>query len=157
MVGAPSAETAFVSTNQEAYYRKLKGYDAWAASLASRKEIIYAGSNSGILHAFDAKTGKEEWGFVPPLLAPNLPNVMNTNLNQPGQGGTNAVFGVDGSMVVHDMYFKSPLGTSKKWHTILFVPYGRGGPGFSVLDVTNPLKPLHLYSCLLYTSPSPRD
>ncbi len=146
VVGAPSAETAFVSTNQEAYYRKLKGYDAWAASLASRKEIIYAGSNSGILHAFDAKTGKEEWGFVPPLLAPNLPNVMNTNLNQPGQGGTNAVFGVDGSIVVHDMYFKSPLGTSKKWHTILFVPYGRGGPGFSVLDVTNPLKPLHLYS-----------
>ena len=74
-------------------------------------------------------------GFVPPLLAPNLPNVMNTNLNQPG-GGTNAVFGVDGSIVVHDMYFKSPLGTSKKWHTILFVPYGRGGAGFSVLDVT---------------------
>ena len=146
VVGAPSAETAFSSTNQEAYFRKIKGYDAWAASLASRKEIIYAGSNSGILHAFDAKTGKEEWGFVPPLLAPNLPLVMNTNLNQPGRGGTNAVFGVDGSLVVHDMYFKSPLGTSKQWHTVLFVPYGRGGAGFSVLDITNPLKPLHLYS-----------
>ena len=71
--------------------------------------------------------------------------MVNTNLNI-RVGGTNAVFGVDGSIVVHDMYFKSPLGTSKKWHTILFVPYGRGGAGFSVLDVTNPVKPLHLYS-----------
>ena len=121
MVGAPSAETAFSSTNQEAYFRKIKGYDAWAASLASRKEIIYAGSNSGILHAIDAKTGKEEWGFVPPLLAPNLPLVMNTNLNQPGRGGTNAVFGVDGSLVVHDMYFKSPLGTSKQWLSLIHI------------------------------------
>ena len=44
------------------------------------------------------------------------------------------------------MYFKSPLDTAKKWHTILFVPYGRGGAGMSVLDVTNPNKPLHLWS-----------
>ena len=56
------------------------------------------------------------------------------------------MFGVDGSIVVHDMYFKSPLKNSKRWHTILFVPYGRGGAGFSVLDVTDPDKPEHLYS-----------
>ena len=49
-------------------------------------------------------------------------------------------------MVVHDMFFKSPLGGGKKWHTILFVPYGRGGPGYSVLDITDPLKPIHLWS-----------
>ena len=47
---------------------------------------------------------------------------------------------------MHDMYFHSPLGNSKNWHTILMVPYGRGGNGFTVLDVTNPDKPLHLYS-----------
>ena len=71
---------------------------------------------------------------------------MNTLLNQPTKGGSNAVFGVDGSLVVHDMYFKSPLDTAKKWHTMLFVPYGRGGNGFSVLDITDPIRPLHLYS-----------
>ncbi len=146
VVGKPSADTSFVSTNQEAYFRHVKGYDAFAQSKEQRKEVIYAGSNSGILHAFDAKTGKELWGFVPPLIAPNLPNVMNTNLNQSRGGGTNAMFGVDGSMVVHDMYFKSPLRGSKRWHTILFVPYGRGGAGFSVLDITDPDKPEHLYS-----------
>ena len=42
-----------------------------------------------------------------------------------------------------------------KVHTIvktmahnLMIPYGRGGAGFSVLDVTDPDAPLHLYSVL---------
>ena len=39
----------------------------------------------------------------------------------------------------------------KSWRTILMIPYGRGGAGFSVLDVTNPIinggqGPLHMYS-----------
>lgn len=146
VVGAPSADTAFVGTNQEAYWRSINGYALWAQSKANRQEIVYAGSNSGMLHAFDAKTGKEEWGFIPPLIAPNLPLVMNTNLNQSSGGGSNAIFGVDGSLVVHDMYFKTPGTTSKAWHTIMFVPYGRGGAGFSVIEITDPDKPLHLYS-----------
>ena len=78
-----------------------------------------------------------------------MPLMVNTNLNNDlakVKGGTNAIYGVDGSPVVHDMYFHSPLGNSKNWHTILMVPYGRGGNGFTVLDVTNPDKPLHLYS-----------
>ena len=41
---------------------------------------------------------------------------------------------------------KSPYDSSEKWHTILIVPFGRGGNGFTVLDVTNPDKPLHLYT-----------
>ena len=146
VVGAPSAETAFVGTNQEAYYRSIKGYDAWAASKASRKEIIYVGANDGMLHAFNSKTGKEEWAFVPPFVASSMPNMVNVNLNRSGVGGSNAIYAVDGSPVVHDMYFKSAYDTAKQWHTILMVPYGRGGPGFSVLDVTDPAKPLHLYS-----------
>ena len=73
---------------------------------------------------------------------------MNVNLNRATGGGSNAIYGVDGSVTAHDMYFKSPLGTTKAWHTILMVPYGRGGNGFSVLDVTKPDKPLHLYSVL---------
>ena len=148
VVGAPSADSEFSSVNQEAYFRQVNGYVAWKDSLKSRDNspVIYAGSNSGILHAFDANTGKEKWGFVPPLVAPYLPLVMNNNLNTKKGGGSNAIFGVDGSIVAHDMYFKSPLDKAKKWHTILFVPYGRGGAGMSVLDVTNPDKPLHLWS-----------
>ena len=148
VVGAPSADTQFQNSNQESYFRNVNGYVTWKDSLKARgdKPVIYAGSNSGILHAFDAESGEEKWGFVPPLVAPYLPLVMNNNLNLAKGGGSNAIFGVDGSIVAHDMYFKSPLDTAKKWHTILLVPYGRGGAGMSVLDVTNPDKPLHLWS-----------
>ena len=38
----------------------------------------------------------------------------------------------------------------KSWHTILIVPFGRGGPGFSVLDITNQigdgLGPMHMFT-----------
>ena len=71
-------------------------------------------------------------------------------------GGTNAMFGVDGSPVVHDVYIKGldsngNWETDKNWHSILFVPFGRGGAGFSVLDVTNQLiknnqGPMHMFS-----------
>ena len=37
-------------------------------------------------------------------------------------------------------------GGEESWHTVLFIPYGRGGQGFSVLDVTYPLEPLHMFS-----------
>jgi len=148
VVGAPSAETAFVGSNQEAYFRSKWGYDAWAASKSTRKEIIYVGANDGMLHAFNSKTGVEEWAFVPPFVASSIPNMVNVNLNRSGVGGSNAIYGVDGSPVVHDMFFKSAFDSAKQWHTILMIPYGRGGAGFSVLDVTDPAAPRHLYSVL---------
>jgi len=148
VVGPPSAETAFIGTQQEAYWRSIKGYDVWAASKSTREEIIYVGANDGLLHAFKASDGVEKWAFAPPLLIPSMPLMVNANLNRGGAGGSNAIFGVDGSPVVHDMYFKSPLDTAKAWHTILMVPYGRGGAGFSVLDITDPSEPRHLYSIL---------
>ena len=69
-------------------------------------------------------------------------------------GGTNPLFGVDGSPVIHDVliegYDKDGNQEGKEWRTILFVPYGRGGAGFSVLDVTNPIigdgGPIHMFS-----------
>ena len=149
VVGAPSADTTYYSTTQEAYWRSIKGYDTWAKSLSGRSERIYVGANDGMLHSFDSKTGQEKWAFIPPFIMSKMPLMMNTNLNNEladVKGGSNAIFGVDGSPVVHDMYFKSALDSSEKWHTILMVPYGRGGNGFTVLDITDPDKPLHLYS-----------
>ena len=154
-VGPPSANTLFTTTNQEAYFRSKNGYRPWANSLSERPRTLYVGANDGMLHAFDAETGLERWAFVPPFVAGKLPEVINDNLRGIAgtkKGGTNAIFGVDGSPVVHDMYISGikpdgsfELGT-KSWHTILMIPYGRGGAGYSVLDITDPLKPLHVYS-----------
>ena len=46
------------------------------------------------------------------------------------------------------MFYKGPYDSKKEWHTILMVPYGRGGAGFSVLDITDRDAPMHLYSVL---------
>lgn len=150
VVGKPNAETNFSSDKEEAYWRALKKYDAdmKSGAPALRDQIVYVGSNSGMLHAFNFKTGIEEWAFIPPYLLPKMPVLINTNLhdNQKKKGGSNAIFGVDGSAVQHDIYFKSPYDSVKKWNTILLVPYGRGGNGFSALIVTDPKNPKHLFS-----------
>ena len=127
------------------------------------------------MHAINASDGSEEWAFVPPMIAAQLPLLVNTNydgefLLSKKAGGSNAIFGVDGSPVAHDAFIYglekdgSAYQTQKSWRTLLFVPYGRGGAGFSVLDVTTPTLtagtdtepgkgPLHMFSiCLLYTS-----
>ena len=166
-VGAPSASTSFSSTNQEAYFRAKNGYASFASSNSNRNPIIYAGGNDGMLHAFNAckgcsDAGKEEWAFIPPFIAAKLPVIINKAYDGKvgdGGGGTNPIFGVDGSPVIHDMYIEGldstgeNWETTKSWRTILFIPYGRGGAGFSVLDVTNPLikdsyGPLHMFSVL---------
>ena len=121
-----------------------------------------------MLHAINASDGSEEWAFVPPMIAAQLPLLVNTNydgefLLSKKAGGSNAIFGVDGSPVAHDAYIYglekdgSAYQTQKSWRTLLFVPYGRGGAGFSVLDVTIPTLtagtdtetgtgPLHMFS-----------
>ena len=47
-------------------------------------------------------------GFVPPFIAAKLPGVINDALDgyKPGKGGTNSIFGVDGSPVIHDVYIR---------------------------------------------------
>jgi len=165
-VGKPKANTNFTSTNQEAYWRYINNYDNWARSV-NRDDVMYFGANDGALHAvrtgtgnlrFGGNIGQEIWAFVPPFIAAKLPTIVNEGLNNvmgQNRGGTNAIFAVDGSPVVHDVYiqgFKVNADgniegeDSKNWHTILFIPYGRGGPGFSVLDITDPLNPIHMYS-----------
>mgnify|MGYP001161446483 FL=1 len=153
-VGKPKARTSFIKTNEEAYWRKIKGYDNWAKSTI-REKVLYVGANDGALHAFytsGPKAGQEAWAFVPPFIAAKLPNIVNQGLDgiSSDRGGSNAIFGVDGSPVVHDMFVglddDGNYSDIIQWQTILFIPYGRGGAGFSVLLVTNPDKPHHLYS-----------
>ena len=168
-VGPPNANSDFININQESFWRAKNNYQSFVSSYQDRVNIIYAGANDGMLHAFNAKTGAEEWAFIPPFIASKLPVIINTNLDGAGKmgvdaggnditksGGSNAIFGVDGSPVIHDVFIKGLKtdGTwevSKSWHTILMIPYGRGGAGFSVLDITNPITkpdkgPLHMFS-----------
>jgi len=147
-VGVPSARRSSEKKNEEAYFRAKNNYSAWADNNTPRREVIYAAANNGILHAFTTDTGEELWGFVPPLVIPKMPKMINPNYNQDDGGGSNPLFLLDGSITVHDTYFYHPVLKRTDWFTLLMVTYGRGGSGFTLLDVTNPFKPYHIYSVL---------
>ena len=62
-VGAPDANLDFSNSNEEAYHRSINNYAGFMTKHANRKNIIYAGSNSGCLHAINAETGQEECDY----------------------------------------------------------------------------------------------
>lgn len=89
-------------------------------------DVIYAGANDGMLHAFDDATGDELWAFVPPNLLPNLKNFKDQLTLQ--------IF-IDGSP-------KAYIGTDK---TVLIFGERRGGNRYIALDVTSRLSPAFLW------------
>ena len=76
------------------FYRSQNRYNNFIAGATcggpcrDRKEIVYAGANNGILHAFDASNGNELWGYIPPNVLGNLEKVPSSKANS-----TNAIYG----------------------------------------------------------------
>ncbi len=148
VVGPPSLSTNnnINKVDTEAYYRYQKNYDSFKGGnrcgigCPSRKEVVYAGANDGMLHAFDAKTGEELWAFIPPSMIKNLPKLSTSKPNT-----TNSIYGVDGSIVVRDIYFDKGKGKGSQWYTVLLAGLGRGDNSYFALDITNPNSPLFLF------------
>ena len=46
-------------------YKDFKDGNSCGGTCSSRNDVVLAGSNSGILHAFRASDGEELWGFIP--------------------------------------------------------------------------------------------
>ena len=98
---------------------------------ATRTAMVYAGSNGGALHGFDAITGEEKLAYYPGALY------------RTGHGGYHdlALVGfkhktkyVDGISNVKNVK------VSGKWKTVLVSSLGGGGRGLFALDVTDPTK-----------------
>jgi type IV pilus assembly protein PilY1 len=112
-------------------YDKLPSGTAGQSSYAvfreenkSRKKMLYVGSNDGMLHAFDAETGDEEFAYVPNLIFSGL-----KSLTDPAY--IHRYF-VDGPPAVGDAYLDDG------WKTILVGTLGGGGKGIFALDITDP-------------------
>ena len=109
-----------------------------AVTVGTREPAVYVGTNDGILHAFNADTGEEIWGFVPPFLVPGLKNGYPTTHTQ----------GVDGSPIVKEIYYErssSSLSDDTSWRTVLVVGLRLGGGAYVALDVTDPYNPVFLW------------
>ena len=127
--------------NTENYYRYQNNYDNFkngnrcGIACSSRKEVVYVGSNDGMLHAFDSKTGDELWAFIPPIMLQSLRKMISEKAQT-----SHSIYGVDGSPVVKDIYY------GNRWRTVLLAGMGRGGHGYFALDITNPNSPSFLFA-----------
>lgn len=107
------------------------GYSAFATAYASRTPAVFAGANDGMLHAFNASTGAELFGFVPSWLGPKL-----SALSDPTFATTHQNY-VDAPIAVGEAQVASTNAASD-WKTVLVAGTGGGGSGVFALDVSDP-------------------
>jgi type IV pilus assembly protein PilY1 len=84
------------------------------------------------------------WGYIPPNVLGNLEKIPSSKANS-----TNAIYGIDGSSVVKDIYFDDTPNDSTnnpRWRTVLLGALGGGGKGLYAIDITDPNSPTHLFA-----------
>ena len=107
------------------------GYAAFATTYASRTPAVFAGANDGMLHAFNANTGAELFGFIPSWLGPKL-----SALSDPTFSTSHQLY-VDAPIAVGEAQVAS-TNAATDWKTVLVAGTGGGGSGVFALDVTDP-------------------
>jgi len=100
-------------------------YGDYLTSKEAGGGLVVVGANDGMLHAFDASTGREVFAYVPEAVYPNLDLLADPNYVQ------NHHYYVDGSPTAGDAYVNG------SWHTYVVGTLGAGGKGVFGLDVTS--------------------
>lgn len=100
---------------------------------ADAKYYLFFGTNGGMLHAIDGRTGVEKFAILPSDLLPNL----NTYY-QNGDGVTKP-YGLDGraTVWVEDVDGDGKIESSDGDHVYLYIGMRRGGRNYYAYDVTN--------------------
>ncbi|MGI4777787.1 MAG: pilus assembly protein [Janthinobacterium lividum] len=117
--GAPSA-TVTSST-----------YAAFRTENLARTPAVFIGANDGMLHAFEAATGNELFGYIPSWVRSKLSLLSGTDYIGNHQSYVDATPAVAEAEV-------GSAGTQADWRTVLVGGTGPGGRGVFALDVTNP-------------------
>ncbi|HJU38479.1 MAG TPA: PilC/PilY family type IV pilus protein, partial [Tahibacter sp.] len=102
-------------------------YRDFQISVARRTPVVYVGANDGMLHGFNAVTGRELFAYAPNIMFGNGKLLELTNADT-----TQLIPTVDDAPIVRDVFLRG------QWRTILVGTYRLGGRGVYVLDVTDP-------------------
>jgi type IV pilus assembly protein PilY1 len=102
------------------------GHASFRSSNASRTPVVYVGANDGMLHGFNANTGRELVAYVPKAAYEHLRSYTLPTYSHR--------YFVDG----HPFTGDADLGGTLNWRTVLVSGLGAGGKGYFILDVTNP-------------------
>lgn len=109
------------------------GYAAFKTAQAARAALVFAAANDGMLHAFNATTGVEEWAYIPSFVLPRLYTLADKKYADKHQ------YFVEGTPKSSDVYIDGV------WKTILVGGLNGGGTGYYALDITNPATPVFLW------------
>jgi len=104
-------------------------YSMFKSAKTTRKPLVYAGANDGMLHAFDADTDPTAWGKE---VFAYVPAAVFSTLNQLTSPTYTHRFFVDGAPTVGDAFFNG------SWHTVLVGGLRAGGQAIYALDITDP-------------------
>lgn len=121
------------------------GYGTFKTTWASRKTMLYVGTNAGVLHAIDAAltgstAGREVFAYVPgPLYqGPSGTPVINGLVARGDPNFAHTPF-VDGPPAVFDIDFgRTSGGSGTDWRTVVVGSLGKGGKRYFAIDVTDP-------------------
>lgn len=105
------------------------GYSTFKQAKSKRVGMVYVGANDGMLHAFNANDGSEQFAYVPGAVTRNL-----KQLTSPTYGQGHKYF-VDGSPNSGDVFYNSA------WHTVVLGGLNRGGQAIYALEVTDVTAP----------------
>jgi type IV pilus assembly protein PilY1 len=131
------------------------GYSAFKSTYATRRTVVYVGSNDGMMHAIngalattttagmesDANAGKEMFAYVPRALLQGPNNTPNVDgLASLGNPSYVHHFMVNATPNVYDVDFAKTQGASgaADWRSVLIGGLGKGGKAYYALDVTDP-------------------
>jgi type IV pilus assembly protein PilY1 len=95
-----------------------------------RTPTIWAGSNEGMFHVFNADTGAELFAYVPRSVVPNLSQLVEPSYQHR--------FMVDGVSAVGDAFIGPPGGGTPAWRTVVVSSLGAGGRGVFAINATDP-------------------
>lgn len=106
------------------------GHSTFRTAQAGRTPTLFVGANDGMLHGFDAATGKERMAYVPLGVYNKLRDyTLTTYAHQ---------YYVDGHPFSGDadLSYVSGTSTTPDWRTVLVSGLGAGARGYFALDVT---------------------
>ncbi len=112
---------------------------------AGDRTFVLSATQDGLLHAFDAESGVEQWAFLPQELLPRLPELMR---DAPSFSRSH---GIDGALVLHrhDPDGDGRIDAAAGEHRWLLFGLGRGGNRYYALDLAKPADPRVLWSFAL--------
>ncbi len=112
-----------------------KAYSRFARDKRSRRPVVAAGANDGMLHVFAADNGNELLAYLPGNLFSSAKSQGYHYLTDPDYAHR---YYVDGTPAVSDVFIPSRFSTTAQWRSVLVGIEGSGGRGLFALDVTDP-------------------